>query len=1051
MYGSEFDHQLVPTLKTCPQCGAKLSGDGPAGSCPACLLGLAISMEQCETDALQPLASLSKEPKIQNRTVRYFGDYELVEEIARGGMGMVFRARQVSLNRPVALKMILSGQLATPAAVQRFHIEAEAAARLDHPSIVPIYEIGEYDGQHYFSMKLIEGPNLAQELARGPLTPHRTAELMARVAKAVHYAHQRGILHRDLKPANILLDSEGQPHVSDFGLAKIVETELSFTQTEAVQGTASYMAPEQAAGQMKHLTTAADVYSLGAILYELLTGRPPFQAETPLQTMRQVVEAEPHQLHMLNPSVDRDLETICLKCLEKEPARRYGSAEALAEDLDRWLRDEPILARPASAATKIRKWVRRKPAIASLAAAVVILVFVLTIGSPIAAFRIARERQRAEESLYAADMLAAEAALEIGDLGRARQLVEAHRPRPGQSDLRGFEWRLAWQRSRGDEAYTLAGPIGWVNSVAFSPDGDTLATWSENKILKVWDFTTRRERFTIDAVSALGNFSGDGKALVFRALDGSVKLCDVYTGRTLHSAEIAGELVALLEDGKTVAMTSEEFLLKLWDFSTGKESLMLPGSGGINSLGPEFGPAVAITPDGQKLAVIDSDKRGITLWDLAVRKIVARLPGDQPLAVLQFSADGKILAAGTFQGVITLWDVAAGREHISAITAHGEPLFAAGFSPDGRLLATGSEDETIKLWDTKTGRLLDTLRGHEAGIWSLVFSPDGKRLVSGSQDQTLKVWNVARTPVTETVAGLTQSLSDNQWQEIVWSPDSTLLAGSCQDESVKLWDAKTLELRGVFPQAAHALAFGRDGKTILTRRSDGTIQFCEVGTGKIKPDLLETVPLKDWTCLAVSPDRKTMAIGKRSGALEFWDLKNGKIDQQPTHTRRVAGVTFSPDGGTVVSSDFHGVIKVWDVSRRRSSSRFQPQSSPISSIAISPDGKTLATGRTDRAINLWDLKTGKLVVTLNGHKGPVWAVSFSPDGKTLASGSGDNTVRLWNVSLMREVGVLRAYASRFSQGITFVGFSPDGNNLATVTRDGRLRLLRAATFEQARK
>jgi serine/threonine protein kinase/Flp pilus assembly protein TadD len=408
----------MPTLRTCPQCGAKLSGDGPGGACPACLLALALG-QPAATSEYDPSRIEDQKSKIRNPIVRYFGDYQLLEEIARGGMGVVYRARQLSLNRLVALKMIAAGQLATPAAVQRFHTEAEAAAQLDHPHIVPIFEIGEYEGQHYFSMKLIEGGTLADsfpcrsrrkeaQIASSPkgetkeksqppyvgsCKEKEIAHLVATVAWAVNYAHQRGILHRDLKPTNVLLDEQGEPHVTDFGLAKQVEDDSSLTLSAAMLGTPAYMAPEQAAGGAKQLTTAADIYSLGAILYELLTGQPPFHAATPLETLRQVVEeepvppsqvlsqrppAQPAQSNIKNQKskIPHDLETICLKCLRKDPQQRYGSAELLAEDLERWRNGEPILARPVGAAEKAWRWCRRRPVVAGLLLAVLIALVV---------------------------------------------------------------------------------------------------------------------------------------------------------------------------------------------------------------------------------------------------------------------------------------------------------------------------------------------------------------------------------------------------------------------------------------------------------------------------------------------------------------------------------------------------------------------------------------------------------------------------------------------------------------------------------------------------
>lgn len=381
---------------TCSQCGASLSGDGPAGNCPACLLALAMTFD-CRHDDSVPLDSTAVE---NQPLIRYFGDYELLEEIARGGMGVIYRVRQMSLNRPAALKMILAGRLATPALVQRFQIEAEAAARLDHPNIVPIYEIGEYDGQHYFTMKLFPGGTLADYVRNtgvpsGASMQHAVA-LVSQVARAIHYAHQHGILHRDLKPTNILLDATGEPHVTDFGLAKLADHDASLTMSVAIVGTPAYMSPEQASGQSKRLTTASDVYSLGAILYELLTGTPPFQGESCVETLRLVSEHEPVPPRSLNAAVDRDLETVCLKCLSKAPDRRYGSAELLADELDRWLCGEPIQARPVGTTEKFIRWCRRKPALAgSLFFTCALLAFVV-VGSPIAIYQVNQARLQAE-------------------------------------------------------------------------------------------------------------------------------------------------------------------------------------------------------------------------------------------------------------------------------------------------------------------------------------------------------------------------------------------------------------------------------------------------------------------------------------------------------------------------------------------------------------------------------------------------------------------------------------------------------------------------------
>src|SRR5213592_1334900 len=378
---------MIRVIRVCRKCGAKIFSDAPRGLCTACMLETALgilpdavaevdssagSLDELSRDNAKPTSGV-KEAVRAATMLGELGDYELLEEIGRGAQGVVFRARQKSLNRTVALKVISLGQWASKAHIRRFRLEAEAAASLDHPCIVPIYEVGEGDGSCYFSMKLIEGGQLDEVVRREPMPIRRAAGLIAKVARTVHYAHEHHILHRDIKPGNILIDQQGEPHLTDFGLARLVESESSVTHTLEVLGTPSYMAPEQAAGNNAGLSSATDVYGLGAVLYQLLTGHPPFAGGTTFETVRLVLDTEPRQPRLWNPKVDRDLSTICLKCLEKDPQRRYSSALALAEDLERWLKHEPIRARHTGVFTHARKWVRRNPSIAAMTATLLAL------------------------------------------------------------------------------------------------------------------------------------------------------------------------------------------------------------------------------------------------------------------------------------------------------------------------------------------------------------------------------------------------------------------------------------------------------------------------------------------------------------------------------------------------------------------------------------------------------------------------------------------------------------------------------------------------------
>ena len=940
--------------------------------------------------------------------IRYFGDYEILREIARGGMGVVFRARQVSLNRTVALKMILAGQLADDTDVKRFHTEAEAAANLDHPGIVPIYEVGQHEGQHYFSMGFVEGQSLSQRLADGPLPSREAAELIRRVSEAIEYAHQHGVIHRDLKPANILLDKNGNPRVTDFGLAKKVQGDSGLTGSGQIMGTPSYMPPEQAGGPRGEVGLAADIYSLGATLYALITGRPPFQAATAMDTVIQVIGAEPVPPRQLNASISRDLETICLKCLEKEPGKRYLSAAALGNDLRRFLNGEPILARPVGPAERSWRWCRRNLAVASLAGGVVLALTAGTVVATFFAVRADREAQRAREEkrlserrLYVSQMNLARQAWQEGSMDKLQERLAAYeQQQSGDPDPRGFEWYylkslaeldLRTLEHRSSDVYAKA--VG-AQSVAFGPDGRTLAGGLGDGMAKLWDPATGSELF---------------------ALRGHVGL----RGQYLPVMD-----VAFSPDGRTLASASKDFTLKLWNVASGRELRTLAGhTQDVN--------AVKFSPDGRTLASASSDK-SVKLWDLGSSQDVRTLGGHSNVVTdVAFSPDGRTLASASRDKTVKLWNVSSGQE-VRILRAHSKPVSALAYSPDGRTLASAGADETIQLWDAATGQVTGFLHGHRGEVMHLAFSPDGNQLASAGDDQTVRVWRAATSEAILTLRGHQKRVCS-----VAYSPDGRTLASASWDSSVKLWDSNMsqdiLILRG-HSASADGVAFSPDGRTLASASSDKTVKLWDIATGQVLRTLVGHT--KYVNAVAFSPDGRKLASGGGDRTVKLWDATTGQDARTLVgHEQFVTCLAFSLDGETVASASADSSVRLWNVGTGKGAGTFRGHTNPIGfgvapvwCVAFSPDGRRLASSSYD--VKIWDRVTRKTIHTLKAQRGEVRAVAYSPDGRTLASVASDGTARLWNTETGTEIETPRAH----SGSLRSVAFSPDGQNFASGAR-----------------
>ncbi|MBK8000471.1 MAG: protein kinase [Verrucomicrobia bacterium] len=1030
------------TARHCARCGAALAAASLGERCPRCVLQFALD-PSAAGDGVAPAPERVR--------VHCFGDYELLGEIARGGMGVVYKARQVSLNRTVAVKMLLAGPFSSEDYVKRFRSEAESAANLQHPNIVAIHEVGEHDGQQYFSMEYIEGQDLAQLVRDQPLPARRAAGIVRTIALAVHYAHQRGVIHRDLKPSNVLLAPDGQPRITDFGLAKRLTRDTTtsvvaepLTITGQVLGTPGFMPPEQASGRRVTAAPTVDVYSLGAILYFLLTARAPFATDSLEATLRQVLESEPVSPRLLNSEAPRDLETICLKCLEKDPRNRFASAQELATELDRFLAGQPIRSRPVSSVEKVWRWGRRHPAVTFL-----LLALAGSMGAGFLGIQWQLRRAQASElaarrTAYAADMNLVQSALADNNLRRARELLERNRPRRGELDLRGWEWRYAWQCCQSDAIATVQSGVNDPLHMFFlannpqlfvgTPDGDIVAVER-----KGGNYEVARRLPSAGQIAVIAS-SPDGKWLAVTAERGVVHVCDT-NGMRLTPGLVHSNLVTSLSfspDGEWLATSTMRGQVTIWEWRTGKmiRSVRTPTFDGIY-----FGD-VAFSPMGRKLAVGQSNGR---LW---------------------------LMNAETGEGP---W----------AVAGHGEPISALAFSPDGKLLASGSgySESTIKIWNAVTGEPVASLGGHNSWISALAFSPDGTRLASASAEQTVRLWDVATWKQARLFRGHLKEVHC-----LAFAPDGNTLASAGQDGVIHFWDTESTDRQTypvVVPERQYPLSFTPDGAQVFAISFGEVLHYDTVG-------FRERERLRDLgtnnSGLALSADGRILVAGDDSGRLKIWDVSGGRLlTNFAAHSNVIRQIGFSRDDGTLFTggddrllkrwhrgdwrfmgerssdpnltfrtsrllarhqlwvSEHVGEIKVWDALDGRLVAHLSPNEGLIDDIACSPDGQWIVTAHQSGSVVVYDMRTWELFKTLRGHLTGVHGVVFSADGLRMATGSnGREAVKLWDTTMWQELATLPGRGSLFRT----VQFSPDGSVVTATSSRRRTHYWRAPSFRE---
>ncbi|HEY2840283.1 MAG TPA: protein kinase [Pirellulales bacterium] len=1037
-----------PVHLNCPHCRNPIEivahGADEEVLCPSCGSSFRLDPDHTQSWAKDKLPKLGK--------------FELIEAVGRGAFGTVYRARDTQLQRIVAVKVPRSGQLTTDEDEDRFVREARNAAQLQHPGIVPVHEVGRSETFPYIVSEFVEGVTLSDALTDRRLGFKESAQLVARVADALEHAHSQGVVHRDLKPSNIMLTADGAPRVMDFGLAKRDAGEITVTVEGQVLGTPAYMSPEQALGQSHHVDGRSDVYSLGVILFELLTGELPFRGNQRM-LLHNVIHSEPRDPRSLNDRIPRDLETICLKAMAKEPGRRYQTAQALADELRSYLTGQPITARPVGSVERSWRWCKRNPMVAGLSAAVAIALLSGTAVSTFFAIRADRfatetiaERDRADakaeeaeanaaraqnekdtarRQLYRADMLLAAREWEDANVNQASSLIERHAQ---DVDLQGFEWHYL-RNLLHSELRTIKPIESSPGSVFFSPDGmEFVCAGLGGKVHFVSPQTGNELRsISVKHPKGVIAFRPNGQTLFAIPFGSDVELWDASTGQELR--KLKGHLravhaVSFSNDGRQLASSSIDGIIKLWDTENWNELRTLRAHSTSNETFTPDERKLAFTLDGRKLAHASGDG-WITVWDTESGTVLKALSEDGHKAIcVSFSPDGHLLASGGEDQKIRLYETEIW-ETLRTLHGHTSRVSHLAFSLDGQKLASAS-NKTIKLWDTATGATLRTLIGHEKMVLGVSFSPDSRLLASTSVDQTIKLWDVEVDDAMHVLKGHSSQVS------MAFSPDGQLLASAGRrtdapqtslSHTIKMWNADSgeelLAFSGVF--RVRGLQFSLDGDELIMADIDGSIKRWNPLTGKENRSVKCSNPIGHR--MAFSPDCRQVYSYSYDGTVVS-DTESGNLlhKLKPSFSNGNVAVALSHDGRRLASSA-DGIMTLYDAATSEVLRTLQlPLSASFPSLAFSCDGRNVAWASQAFGFALWNVDSGDLLYTLKGANARgVYDLAFSPDGRRLASANEDGTIALWDVETGEEIFRFKGHET----GVRKLLFSPDGRKLAS--------------------